>query len=443
MRSATVSGYDAAMTPILRDRLAHARSELHRHFHHGIVRFWRERAEDRMHGGFHVRYDAEGRLVEGESDKSLISQTRAIWGFANFFRATGDPADLRVARQGVDFLIRRFWDGEHGGWHWMTARDGTLRDAGKVVYGHAFAIYALADYARASGDARALDYACRTFDVLQRNAIDVRHGGWFENLERDWTSPPGGAQAGDRKTLNTHMHVMEALTVLYQATGSPVHRRRLEESIALITERMLDPATGCCRAQFALDLSPIPAISIVRTWDHERQGTPVDAPDQELTCYGHNVEFGWLLVRAGEALGHEPGRWREHVRRLCDHALRWGVDPEHGGVYCAGPFDAPATNTDKEFWENMEVLPGFLDAYSVVGDERYLDAFLRCWAFSRDHLINHDLGEWRFLCARDGTVKWGDLGCNWKINYHSGRSCTEALLRLDRILGRAAAGAAA
>jgi mannose/cellobiose epimerase-like protein (N-acyl-D-glucosamine 2-epimerase family) len=253
----------AALPAARRAELERARDELRRHFFDGIIPFWRTRGVDRRHGGFVSRFDGQGELAETEAFKTLINQTRPIWGFTNFFRATGEPADLAAARQGFDFLRRHFRDRRNGGWHWKTARDGTLLDDGKVVYGHAFVIYALSEYGRTAGDAEAIALAVETYEELQANALDTRHGGWFENLEADWSQPPGGEHAGDRKTLNTHMHVLEALTTLVQATGSPVHRRRLEECIDLILAHMLDPLTGCCRAQFALDLSPIPAVSIL------------------------------------------------------------------------------------------------------------------------------------------------------------------------------------
>lgn len=413
--------------------LQRLRREIADHFEHGIVPFWRARAPDPRYGGFLVRFDERGRLIEREIEKSIISQTRAVWGFTNFYRHTRDSADLAAAAQGVDYLIRHHWDEEHGGWFWMTDRDGSLRDPGKVVYGIAFAIYALSEFGITSGDTRALDYACRTFDCLQKYAADNRHGGYFENLERDWSPCAGGHFAGDRKTLNTHMHLMEAFTTLYQATGLGLHRRRLQECVDLILDKMLHPVSGCCRAQFDLAWTPIPAVSIHRSWDFERQGTPVDAAD-ETTCYGHNVEFSWLLVRAGDVLGLPHCHYARHVRQLCDHAVRHGVDHHHGGVFCAGPHEGPATNRDKEFWENMEVIPGFLDAFEVTGEARYLDAAVKCWDFSSRHLINHELGEWIFLAREDGTPLWDHLGNSWKINYHSGRSMTEALDRIDTLL---------
>ena len=82
-------------------------------------------------------------------------------------------------------------------------------------------------------------------------------------------------------------------------------------------------------------------------------------------------------------------------------SAKYGVDYVHGGVFCAGPYDGPAANRDKEFWENMEVLPGFLDAYEVVGDPAYLKAFHLCWDFSNRYMINHQVGEWIFLAREE------------------------------------------
>jgi len=416
-----------------RAALTRARDEIQHHFKHEMIPFWTKRAVDRQHGGFLCRFDGQGNLIESETDKSIISQTRLIWGFSNFYRYTRDPVHREAARQGLDFFVEHFWDRQHGGWYWMARRDGALIDGGKVIYGNAFAIYALSEYFLATGDERGLEYAGRTFDLLQKYVADVAHGGYFENLEQDWRPCAGGVYAGDRKTLNTHMHLMEAFTTLYQASGLEVHRRRLEETIQLILARMIHPVYHCGLAQFDLAWNSLPAISIYRSWDYERQGNPLDA-GEETTCYGHNVELAWLLVRAGDVLGKDHRHYQDVVRRLVDHAVKYGVDYVHGGVFCAGPYDGPATNRDKEFWENMEVLPGFLDAYEVVGDPAYLKAFHLCWDFSNRYMINHEVGEWIFLAREDGAPLWDHLGNNWKINYHSGRSMVEALRRMDMIL---------
>ena len=91
-------------------------------------------------------------------------------------------------------------------------QDGSCLDAGKIVYGQSFAIYALSEYALATADQQALDYAARTFDLLQIHCADTLNGGYLENLEADWTPAEAGFGGGDRKSLDTHMHLMEAFT---------------------------------------------------------------------------------------------------------------------------------------------------------------------------------------------------------------------------------------
>ncbi|MGC9347072.1 MAG: AGE family epimerase/isomerase [Anaerolineae bacterium] len=422
------------MNSSVESRLRLARAQLSEHLREGIMPFWTERGVDVEHGGYLTCFDAEGELIEEDTDKYIVTQTRVIWGFSTFHLIDPDePRYLSYARQGVDFFIKYFWDAEEGGWFWKVARDGTVIDRGKVVYGQSFAIYALATYYLASGDQRGLTYAEHTFDLLQYYCADVARGGYYENLEPDWRLAPGGVYAGDRKSLDIHMHLLECFTVLAQASGEEIHRRRLEEVINVILNHMIDPESGCGGNQYDLDFNPIPAIAIHRTWNADREGEAVAEPT-DTTSYGHNVELAWLLVRAGEVLGKPRDAYEDVIRRLVDHSLRYGLDREHGGVYRDGPHDGPALVRDKEFWQNAEAMVGYLDLYEITGDERYLEAFELVWDFVRKHMIDHELGEWRTLLTERGEPLVPAIGNPWKACYHSGRAVYEAIRRIDMIL---------
>lgn len=396
--------------------------------------FWTERGVDETYGGYLTCFDAAGELLEADTDKYIVTQTRMIWGFSIFHLIDPDePRYHQAARQGVDFFIEHFWDDDRGGWHWKVARDGALIDDGKVVYGQSFAIYALATYYLATGDERGLSYAVRTFDLLQTYCADVARGGYYENMEADWSLAPGGIYAGDRKSLDIHMHLLEAFTVLAQATGAEVHRRRLQETIDVILTYMIDPRSGCGGNQYDLAFNPIPAIAIHRTWNADREGEAVATPT-DTTSYGHNVELAWLLVRAGEVLDMPRDTYEGVARHLVDHALAFGLDREHGGLYRDGPHDGPALVRDKEFWQNAEALVGFLDLFEITGEVRYLEAFERTWDFVRRHMINHDLGEWRTLLTPAGEPLVASIGNPWKACYHSGRAVHEAIRRIVMVL---------
>lgn len=418
-----------------RAALQRVAGEIDRQLWGGIVPFWVDRAVDREHGGYLTAYDAEGRLDPVHTDKYIVTQTRMIWGFATLSALRPEDGRLRAAfEQGLDFFVDRFWDRKRGGWRWRVARDGRPVDDAKLTYGQSFAIYALADAHLATGDVRALDYASRTFDLLQRNACDSLRGGWLENLEDDWSPSPPGFGGGDRKSLDIHMHLLEAFTSLYQATGDPVHGRRLAEVIDLVLAHMVDPASGAGRNQFDLAFSPVLPLAINRTWNAERHGETPPA-ESDTTSYGHNLELAWLLTKADMALGRPRDHHREAVEGLVGHALRFGVDWRHGGVFRDGPHDGSATVRDKEFWQQAEALPGLLDGYLVLGDERCLDAFLGVWRFVTERMVDPALGEWRVLLDETGEVIDGAMGNPWKAFYHTGRGLIEAGRRLDIILG--------
>ncbi len=410
-----------------------AYGQIRDHLEREIIPFWLKRAWDAEYGGYLTNYDEDGHAMPC-AEKYIVSQARMIWGFSAFYKKYPDRVEFReLAAQGVEFFLEHFWDREFGGWIWKTDRAGRALDRGKITYGNSFAIYALSEYGIATGDSRGQEYAERTFDLLQKFAADTFRGGYYENMEPDWSPSGPGYEAGDRKSLDIHMHLLEAFTTLCQLTGKEVHRRKLEEVVSVILTRMYDDQAGCGGNQFDLAFNPLPAIPIRRTWNDDRaEGERIGQP-MDTTSYGHNVELSWLLNRAAEALGSAPHRFDAYTRALCDHAVRYGLDKALGGVYRDGPHVGSALVRDKEWWQNCEVLIGFLDACAQTGDERYFDAFEACWAFCDAHMINHMCGEWRQLVDPSGRTLIGDMGNPWKVSYHTGRAMIECLRRLNRL----------
>lgn len=424
-------GFVASLSASHRASLARAAGEIRAHLRQGIIPFWAARARDADDGGYLTCFDEAGRSL-GTGEKYLNTQCRLLWWFSTLATAKiAEPGTADLARHGYNFICRAFWDTSGGGWFWKTRSDGLQPDTGKVVYGQSFAIYALATYAKAFASKEALALAERTFDLLQVHCADTRHGGYYENLEPDWTPSAPGFAAGDRKSLDTHMHLMEAFTVLFDASGREIHRRKLLEVAELIQARMIDPASGCGRNQFDLSFRPIPAIAIRRTWNAERVGDAPATPT-DTTSYGHNVELAWLLRRALDTAGCGLPEARPVLRRLLDHATENGIDWEMGGIYRDGLANGRALVLEKEFWQNAEALVGFIDGFELFGDPRYLDAFLNLWNFARDHFIA-PCGEWRVLLDLSGRAVNPHVGNDWKVSYHTGRAMLECTERLGRL----------
>ena len=80
-----------------------------------------------------------------------------------------------------------------------------------------------------------------------------------------------------------------------------------------------------------------------------------------------------------------------------------------------------------------EGLIGFLDAYLLSRDARYLDAFRNLHTFVFEKMINWPVGEWFPLLDRQGNVLWDYMGHNWKICYHTVRAMCELVRRLEGI----------
>lgn len=416
------------------ERLNGALAETRNHLVNELAPFWLTRGVDHEYGGFLTYLDKDGNPT-GETDKTLVCQTRCIFTFAQAHRAgLGDGKFLDMARQGVEFLIEHFWDGEHTGWHWVCAQDGTPINKLKLMYGHSFAMYALSEYAMASGDHRASEMAEETYRTITSMAFDKEHGGFYEFMEADWGKREGGRKGGDRKSFDVHMHLMEAFTNLYEATGHEQYKDDAQYVIGLLFDHMINPETGTAIAQFMLDWTPVRAIIFDNVWGSDRDAEEDEGRPLDNTSYGHNVEFAWLLKHTIDICGFDLSEYEVRMKRIYDHALQYGVDWDRGGLYCEGPHDGPARERNKEFWQQAEALVGFLDAYLLFGEEQYLDAYENIHGFVMDHVINHEVGEWYPLFDENNNRLWDYMGHAWKINYHTVRSMIQSERRLNQLV---------
>lgn len=411
------------------------RDEIKNYLNSGLLPFWITRTVDTENGGFLTHFDQFGN-DSGEDEKSLIAQSRSVFTYSSAHRAGYGGGKLaEMAKHGVEFLIDKMWDNEYGGFYWMVNRKGEVTIDEKIVYGHSFAIYSLSEYTLATGDPRGQEYAEKVFDLLQKYAVDTNYGGYWEMFLRNWDLKGPGAAGGDRKTLDAHMHLMEAFTTLYECTGQQVHRRKLLEIIELLTKKIMHPEYGTGIPQFWADWSVAPQIKFDIVWGWDRfteDGQKASAEDN--TSYGHNSEFAWLLMHALDILGLPYDTHREQIIKSFSHSVDNGIDWEYGGVYVEGSHAGEVYDREKEFWQQAEMLIGMLDAFRYLKDEKYWNAYVNVHRFVFDKMINHALGEWWPLMTRQGEPIWKHMSHSWKINYHDVRSMVQSVVRLDKIL---------
>lgn len=391
-----------------------------------VLPYWYDTAVDKQHGGYLLADDA-AKPAPPAREKQIVSQARMIWGFSQaHLKGLGDGQRdyLKAAAQGYRFLLEHFLDRENGGYYWTTDVAGKPLDQRKLVYGEAFVIYGLVEYYRASHDRSALTNALNLYQVLQKRAHDNQHGGWLEHFERDWTpilDPQAQAvvEVAGRKSANTHLHLMEALTELYQASHNPSVRTSLVEAVRINATWFYPKAAGDSCFHRHLD------------WKLARE------PSSAGLSYGHNVEFAWLMVRAESVLGRAPS-W-EHFDAHLGHALKYGFDNERGGLYSRGADDRPATDTEKIWWVQAEMLAALTDGLKHKPNRAYANALDKLLEFIQAHQVNAADGIWLESVAADGQPKSTAKAHNWKANYHDVRAIVKFIEAFGRGPGRPAA----
>ena len=334
---------------------------------------WLERVDER-HGGY----------VLSPHEKQLATQSRMVWVFSNAHRnGLGDY--LAAAGRGVDFLLERLHDTERDGFFWKADREGRPLDERKFLYGHVFAIYALVEYGRAGAGADAVGRALTVFRLLRDRAHDDEFGGWLEHFAPDWRPilEPDvvvEVETAGLKSSNSHLHALEALTVLYAETRDADVGEALSETIDVCTSCFYppDPATASRQRR--------------RSWEPAGQvGVSV----------GHNIEFAWLLTHAESVLGREPS-W-DRLDAYLAQALATGNDV-------------------RIWWETAETLAALATAIGHRPDPVYLEELERLLEFVLAHQIDPADGLWLYTVAADGTVVNAAKVETWKDAYHEHRA---------------------
>ena len=383
-----------------------------------VLPFWLGRVLDERFG-FRGLVGDDGR-ADPTGPLGGVLCARLLWTFSAAFRRTGDPAHRRAADHFHSWLTGRFWDERHGGTYWMLDHEGRPVADRKQTYALAFALYGLAEHHLATGAAASLERALELFGLIEQHAADPARGGYFEARARDWSALED-VRLSDKdlnvpKSMNTHLHVMEAHAALVRAGGGAAVRERLRAIVRLHLDRIVDPATG----------------HLILFFDERF------APVSRAVSYGHDIEASWLLVEAAENAG-EPAlaeRARAAAVAMARVALAEGVDPRHGGLFAERGEDG-RLDDEKHWWMQAEAVVGFVNAFELSRDEAFLAAAERTWAFVERFLLDREHGEWRWRVRRDGAPIPGLPKVEpWKCPYHNSRAALEVDARAARVAAR-------
>lgn len=383
------------------------RKEVTEELEGNILPFWMNKMTDRERGGFYGRISGEDVLMPDEP-KGAILNARILWTFSAAYRLLKKTEYLATATRAKRYLLDFFYDKQFGGIYWSVDCEGNPLDTKKQIYALGFAIYGLSEYARATGDEEALEYAIRLFEVIEKYSFDAEKNGYVEALTRDW-QPIADMRLSDKdenekKTMNTHLHILEPYANLYRVWKDGRLKTQLKNLIELFVTKILDTQTYHLNLFFEDD------------WTNK----------YHLISYGHDIEASWLIHEAALVLGDETVlKQIEPVIVRIARAADEGLNAD-GSMTYERFSDKRETDRELHWWVQAENVVGHLNLYQHFGDEEALSTALRCWQFIKEKLIDRENGEWYWSRFADGSINRNDDKAGfWKCPYHNGRMCLE------------------
>ena len=379
-----------------------------------ILPFWRTNSIDHEYGGFLGRV-TNTLQVEKNAAKGLILNARLLWFFAAVYRYTKNEQDYQLALRAYEYLKNNFLDREFEGYFWMLRYDGTPLQEIKKLYGQSFVLYALSEFYQARSSPGVMEDASFLFGLIERYYRDKENPGYLEVFNRDWKLADDmrldSNDLNAAKSMNTHLHVMEAFTNYYRVNPESKVQTELELLITLFLEKIIDPKTG----------------HLITFFNKSWQSQSGDI------SYGHDIEASWLLCEAAEVVHNRElaGKTADIAVKIAQNILDQAVAAD-GGIAYESDSKGNIKDPDTHWWAQAEAMVGFFNAYQLGGNNEFRHAAEKCWEFIEKYISDHTYGGWFYKVTPGRKVVESEYKISeWKCPYHSGRACLEMIRRLS------------
>ena len=382
-----------------------------------ILSWWMKYMPDEKQGGFYGSVNNDN-IPDTNAVKGLVLNSRILWAFSAAYSRTKEQSHLNFATEAYNYIVKFFVDEEYGGAYWSLNCDGSVYDGRKQIYGIAFCIYGLAAYYKITNEKKALEIAIRFYEVIENYSFDEIKNGYREAYTRNW-QPIDDLRLSDKdsneaKTMNTHLHIVEAYANLYSVWNDEKLKKQIINLLNLFDTYFINKNNHHYNLFFDND------------WNLK----------STLQSYGHDIEAAWLLQQCAEIIGEENAiqTFRKLALPVTEATISM-IDKDGGMWY---EFEAASNEMiyEKHSWPQAEAMIGFLNAYQVSGEARWLSLSLKSWHFIKQTIINKDNGEWYWGVTKNNNIMEKEKAGFWKCPYHSGRACLEIIDRVEELLSK-------
>ena len=382
--------------------------EIKVHLETKILPFWMN-LKDGEYGGFYgqINYDLS---IEKTADKGGIATARFLWTYSSASRVLKEEKYLEMANHLYEFLKENIYDREHGGIYWMVNYRGEPKDCRKHIYAQSFALYALSEYYRITKSEEALQLALSIYQLMEDKGYSEANKGYLEEFDRKWNPMPNEMLSEDDviadMTMNTHIHILEAYTNLYQAYPNEKLKQRLERLLAIHYEKIYDESTKFLHVFFDNKWN-----SIVKK-----------------KSFGHDIEASWLINKALNAISLQNPKYDEMVLDIAYNIANCAIAKD--GAILNEEVDGVVDRT-RIWWVQAEAMVGFLNAWERTADKRWKHHMKELWRYIQDNIVDpREKGEWFWSVKPSGKPIERPIGEPWKTSYHNGRFCLEFIERV-------------
>ena len=382
-----------------------------------ILAFWMTAAVDEQHGGFFGSVNNEN-IPHRDAAKGSVLHSRILWAFSAALEIAPGKNYASMATRAYAYLCENFIDRRHGGVYWTVTAKGEPLETKKQVYAIAFALYACSEYYRTHNDEKAKDTSLALYDTLIDRCYDKINGGFWEGFSINWKELPdqrlSSKDANERKSMNTNLHVLEAFANLYSVWPDASLKKHIVELLDIFKTKIIGEKSHHLSLFF----------------NDEWMVKP------DVISYGHDIEASWLLLDAAMIINDRKliEEYKNISLLLADAAIE-GISGDGGLWYEYDP-SANRMVREKHWWLQAEAMVGFLNAWQISNDEKYLEHSLRSWDFVKKYLIDRQHGEWYWGVDEHGAaMPLKDKAGLWKCPYHNSRACMEVMKRIASLMG--------